>query len=415
MSKLWTWFTGLKLWVRIVFILATVAVLATFAPLTVVTSTVILAVAIVSYFKKGLSFAPFKTLKSTSITAIVAVVALAIGVAAANGTTNNSASDAKYSTSASPTPSESASASASASDETPLDTDSVVAANVDTSTIDSSTTKGETAVEVLETLPVKGRAAKTGYTRSQFGTAWEDVDDNGCDTRNDILKRDLTDITDKDSCKIATGTLLSAYSGETVSFVRGESTSSEVQIDHLVSLSDAWQTGAQQLETSAREALANDPLNLQAVEGSLNEQKGDGDAATWLPPLKSYRCVYVARQVSVKAIYGLWVTQAEHDAIATILDTCPDQQAYTSEYATTVIESASPSAMVTPTTEAATPTVEATTPMTQAVTPSVDSGSDVYYKNCDAVRAAGAAPLYQGQPGYSSKLDRDGDGVACEQ
>ena len=187
---------------------------------------------------------------------------------------------------------------------------------------------GEKASVVLETLAVKGRAAKTGYTRAQFGETWADVDKNGCDTRNDILKRDLTNITYKtsgDDCTILTGTLMDPYSGEKISFLRGTATSSEIQIDHVVALSDAWQKGAQKLSLVTRTALANDPLNLLAVKGKLNSQKGDGDAATWLPPLKSYRCAYVARQIAVKAKYSLWVTIAEKNAIKAILAKCPDQ------------------------------------------------------------------------------------------
>jgi hypothetical protein len=99
----------------------------------------------------------------------------------------------------------------------------------------------------------------------------------------------------------------------------------EVQIDHVVALSDAWQKGAQKLSLVMRTSTANDPLNLLAVKGRLNSQKGDGDAATWLPPLKSYRCAYVARQVAVKAKYYLWVTTAEKAAIKNILEKCPGQ------------------------------------------------------------------------------------------
>ena len=187
---------------------------------------------------------------------------------------------------------------------------------------------GEKAASVLETLAVKGRAAKTGYSRDQFGAAWADVDRNGCDTRNDILKRDLTSITFKSgtqNCIVLSGELLDPYSGEKISFVRGVTTSSDVQIDHVVALSDAWQKGGQKLSIAQRTALANDPINLLAVKGRLNSQKGDGDAATWLPPLKSYRCAYVARQIAVKAKYSLWVTAAEKSAIKGILSKCPNQ------------------------------------------------------------------------------------------
>jgi hypothetical protein len=185
------------------------------------------------------------------------------------------------------------------------------------------------ATAVLQTLPVKGRAPKTGYTRDEFGQAWADVDRNGCDTRNDILKRDLTSILYKPgtrNCVVASGTLIDWYSGETIKFVRGNVTSMEVQIDHVVALSNAWQTGAFKLTVEQRTALANDPLNLFAVKGSLNLQKSDGDAATWLPPLKSFRCAYVAQQIAVKAKYSLWVVPPEKAAMVSILAKCPTQK-----------------------------------------------------------------------------------------
>ena len=182
-----------------------------------------------------------------------------------------------------------------------------------------------TTVDVVGTLIVKGRAPKTGYSRAQFGAAWSDVDRNGCDTRNDILKRDLKSIVFKspsDPCVIISGVLIDPYSGESIPFLRGVATSAQVQIDHVVALSNAWQTGGFKLSADTRKAFANDPLNLLAVKGSLNSQKGDGDAATWLPPRKSYRCAYVSRQVAVKAKYGLWLTAPEKAAILKILKTC---------------------------------------------------------------------------------------------
>jgi hypothetical protein len=185
------------------------------------------------------------------------------------------------------------------------------------------------ATAVLETLPVKGRAPKTGYTRAQFGPTWADVDRNGCDTRNDILKRDLTSVLFKAKtrdCVVESGILVDRYSGETINFVRGNISSMDVQIDHVVALSNAWQTGAFKLTAEQRKALANDPLNLFAVKGRLNSQKGDGDAATWLPPLKSFRCSYVAQQIAVKAKYSLWVVAPEKSAMAAILAKCPTQK-----------------------------------------------------------------------------------------
>ena len=189
-----------------------------------------------------------------------------------------------------------------------------------------------TASAVLETLAVKGRAPKTGYERSQFGPAWSDVDRNGCDTRNDILNRDLTSIIYKPgthNCLVLSGTLIDPYSGEKIAFERGVATSSDVQIDHVVALSNAWQTGAFKLTYEKRLAFANDPMNLLAVKGRLNSQKGDGDAATWLPPRKDIRCAYVAQQIVVKAKYGLWVTPPEKAAMLGLLSKCPGFKAPT--------------------------------------------------------------------------------------
>ncbi|GAB6936808.1 GmrSD restriction endonuclease domain-containing protein [Isoptericola variabilis] len=248
-----------------------------------------------------------------------------------------------------------------------------------------------TALAALEMLPVKGRAPKTGYTRDQFGPAWADVDHNGCDTRNDVLARDLSrTVTDPDThdCIVLSGVLADPYTGTRIDFLRGQATSTAVQIDHVVALSDAWQKGAQQLDGEARRQLANDPLNLLAVDGPTNSGKGDGDAATWLPPSKAFRCQYVARQVAVKQAYALWVTKAEHDAIAGILSRCPDEPLPTGGSAPDV------------------------TPADDSADDSAGAGGP--FANCDAARAAGAAPVHRGDPGYSSRLDRDGDGTACE-
>ena len=183
-----------------------------------------------------------------------------------------------------------------------------------------------TAISILNKLEVKGRAAKTGYTRSQF-PHWSDLDRNGCDSRNDILKRDLKVIIFKDGtrdCKVISGELVDPFSGKKVLF-NLNTAASNIDIDHIVALSNAWQTGAAYFDKDARSSIANDPLNLLAVDASLNRQKGDGDAATWLPPLKSFRCEYVARQVAVKFKYKLWVTAPEKKAISRILSKCPKQ------------------------------------------------------------------------------------------
>ena len=181
------------------------------------------------------------------------------------------------------------------------------------------------ALVALNNLEVKGRAPKTGYARSQF-PHWSDPDRNGCDARNDTLKRDLTNVTYKvgtRDCKVIAGQLLDPFSGKVITF---STTKVVIDIDHVVALSNAWQTGAAYFDKSKRSQIANDPLNLLAVDSKLNRQKGDGDAATWLPPSKAFRCEYVARQVAVKAKYGLWVTQPEKVAIDKILSTCVGQK-----------------------------------------------------------------------------------------
>jgi hypothetical protein len=273
---------------------------------------------------------------------------------------------------------------------------------------------GATAsLALLATLPVKGRAPKTGYSRARFGETWTDDvtvagGHNGCDTRNDILRRDLSGVVLKPGshgCAVLSGVLHDPYSGTVIHFRRGASSSALVQIDHLVSLSNAWQTGAQQLTQAERSNLANDPDNLQATDGAVNQRKGDGDAATWLPPEKSYRCTYVARQVQVKSRYRLWVTPPERDAILRVLHGCG---------ATTgPVTSAGPGGQSPP--PAGDP-VAAGSRGTPSQPPADDpvTADGPYYASCAAARSAGVAPLYLGDPGYRPGLDGDRDGIACE-
>jgi hypothetical protein len=231
----------------------------------------------------------------------------------------------------------------------------------------------------------------TGYSRDAFGPAWLDADRNGCDERNDILARDLTEATDE-NCRILTGALRDPYTAERVRYVYGAGTL--VDIDHVVALGNTWVSGAYRWPIRRRAALATDPMNLLAVGASTNRQKGDGDAATWLPPAKTCRCSYVARQVAVKAKFGLSVTGSEKDAITRVLLACPGQAL--------PADSGSPVVVSNNITEPLTTTDAGPTPGT------------VRYDDCDAVRAAGAAPIRQGDPGYRTGLDGDGDGSACE-
>lgn len=183
--------------------------------------------------------------------------------------------------------------------------------------------EGRLALEVLEELAVKGRAPKTGYSREQFYDGWPSVD--GCSLRQRILKRELGDTARLDGCNVVAGEYDEPYTGKHV-VLSSRAEVGKIQIDHVVALSDAWQKGAQYMEKEVREQIATDPLNLLAVDGAANQQKSDGDAATWLPANKQFRCQYVARQVSVKYKYGLWVTQAEKEAILRVLEKCPNER-----------------------------------------------------------------------------------------
>lgn len=184
------------------------------------------------------------------------------------------------------------------------------------------------AVRALAALPAADSEEVPEYERDAFGQQWADVDRNGCDTRNDVLARDLRDPSFKPGtrdCVVVAGMLAEPYTGRDVRFARGRDTSALVQIDHVVSLADAWRSGAWRWQAAERTRFANDPANLLAVDGEANEDKGAAAADGWLPPERSYRCAYVARQIAVKTRWGLAVEDAERLAMARIIARCPDQ------------------------------------------------------------------------------------------
>ena len=263
---------------------------------------------------------------------IVLIVAAAFVVlcliAQCSGGSQSPSSQPATTQSASETPTASGllSAASAAPSESASDTQAAPS-QTDTAQV-GSTDGGNLAQTVLDELAVQDPASKAGYSRDQFGAAWSDVDHNGCDTRNDILKRDMTNVTFKANtydCVVLTGTLNDPYTGKTIAFERGQNTSKAVQIDHVVALSNAWQTGAQNLSADQRLQLANDPYNLLAVDGPANQEKSDSDAASWLPSNTAFDCEYVARQIGVKHKYALWVTAGEKSAMQTVLATCPSQ------------------------------------------------------------------------------------------
>ena len=163
------------------------------------------------------------------------------------------------------------------------------------------------------------------YSRDEFGQRWADVDRNGCDTRNDILRRDLRSLqmkTSSPNCVVVGGILDDPYTGRTIDFHKGEDSSDQVQIDHVVALADAWRSGAWQWDAPRRQEFANDPTNLLAVEGNANQDKGASRADQWLPPNARYRCAYVQRQIVVKTSWGLGATPREKKAMKAVLDHC---------------------------------------------------------------------------------------------
>ena len=181
------------------------------------------------------------------------------------------------------------------------------------------------AKDVLENLAVKDKYTKQKYYRKAFYDNWG-MTANGCNTREAILARDLKDVEYKPgSCKVESGILDDPYTGKTIKFERGQNTSSAVQIDHVIALSNAWASGAALLTKEQRYEISQDPLNLLAVDGPANQEKSDQAVDTWLPSNEAFRCQYVARQISVKYKYKLWVTPAEKLSMQKVLATCPEE------------------------------------------------------------------------------------------
>ncbi|MEX5303275.1 excalibur calcium-binding domain-containing protein [Kocuria sabuli] len=281
------------------------------------------------------------------------------------------------------------------------------------------------ALTALNGLTVAARGTMSDYDREGLFGSWIDADGNCADTRQEILARDLDDVVSTDGCRVDAGVLdPDPYTGATITFVRGPATSSEVQIDHVVALGNAWITGARNLTQHQRVELANDPLNLLAVDGPTNQAKSDKAAVAWLPPNESFRCEFVAIQIAVKAKDDLWVTAPEKTAMTQVLTDCEDQELPTD--ATVAIgdiaanapapAEEAPAPAPEPIAPAPAPVEEAPAPAPDPVAPApavpgVPAGG---WANCTEARAAGAAPIYRGSPGYAPKLDRDGDGVACE-
>lgn len=179
---------------------------------------------------------------------------------------------------------------------------------------------------------VPTRLRSGDYRRAAFGEAWTDDNTapgghNGCDTRNDILERDLIDKTyvaiSRCPAAVATGVLRDPYTSQTISFVRGAQTGAAVQIEHIVPLAYAWDQGARHWTDEMRVRFANDPANLVAVDGPTNQDKGDAEPALWMPPNRAFHCQYAVQFVAVLRGYGLPVDAPSASVLHDAAGTCP--------------------------------------------------------------------------------------------
>ena len=249
---------------------------------------------------------------------------------------------------------------------------------------------------LLDSLQVETEPMRFGYDRDLFNH-WSDLDGDSCNTRYEVLiAESLESVETSDGCRPTSGLWISAFDGATTSNPR------LFDIDHLVPLAEAWDSGASNWNSSRREAFANDqtsPLTLIAVSASSNRSKGDRDPAEWLPPAFEYRCEYVAAWVAVKARWELSVDPAEKTAIDSVLADC--------------YVAATPPASVLPTTTSPTP---APTTTTSSPTGLLENPGDA--KNCSDFSTQAEAQAwfkrYFSSFGDVARLDGDSDGVACE-
>ena len=241
---------------------------------------------------------------------------------------------------------------------------------------------------VLEPLVIDDRPSPDRPYRREEWPHWEDIDGNGCDARDDaLLRASQPPALVGSGCRVLSGSWVSPYDGVVTS------DPAAIQIDHLVPLADAFASGGWRWEVGRRRLFANDQQELIAASAASNQAKGSKAPDEWRPPDRGVWCAYAVAWVRIKVTYDLTATTRERDALGQMLDTCgPDTPA-----------DAAPGG------PAGRPSVTVTT-----APPTGRDGSEAYFANCAAARAAGAAPIRRGEPGYRDRLDGDGDGVACE-
>lgn len=171
------------------------------------------------------------------------------------------------------------------------------------------------------TLAIRAETSGVDYERSAFGPAWKDTDHNGCGQRDDVLARDLTAVVKRGRCVVVAGRLVDPYTGAAVTFSKARA--NDVQIDHVVSLAEAWRSGAKNWTPAKRLLFATDQRNLVASKGSVNRLKSDKDPTKWEPIGAPRRCTYARRVVQVKVTYGLSADRAEVQVLQRYLRGCP--------------------------------------------------------------------------------------------
>lgn len=269
-----------------------------------------------------------------------------------------------------------------------------------------------TALEALETLTVAPFSSNGKYERALFGEPWADIDNNGCETREDILKRDIPNVTIKGKCDARQGSFNDPYTAKVINFNAGDGKGGGVDIDHIIPLSLGWKTGASEWDATKRLKFANDPLNLMASDSGENRKKGDKDASAYLPPNKAFHCEYVARQVTVRVKYGTWITSAEKNAIYTVLQTCPTQPLTADTWGVSVDKS-SPVAPANPAEPAPVAPVAPEAPADPAPVAGTN-GNDPQFSSCTKAKAGGFGPYTTADPEYGWYKDGDNDGTVCE-
>jgi hypothetical protein len=177
----------------------------------------------------------------------------------------------------------------------------------------------------LELVPIEDHGLAMGYERKLFGQAWQDRDWNGCDTRNDVLARDLVEVVFKPgthNCVVLAGILNDPYTGTVIHFQRGNDTSTSVQIDHVVPLAYAWAHGADLWTSTERLDFANAQNNLVAVSGEANQSKQALGPGEWLPPNEAAWCDYAARFIDTVTIWRLSISSTDKDGLAKAVNSC---------------------------------------------------------------------------------------------